>query len=57
MDLIDRDKLIKDLNEVAMQHHESHIPMTEHDFRQLIHDQVSVNPDQYRSDHPKGVTI
>lgn len=35
-DLIDRDALIKALNELAMEHHESHVPLVEHDFRELI---------------------
>ena len=35
-DLIDRAELIKALNKVAMEHHESHIPMVEHDFRELV---------------------
>lgn len=35
-DLIDRRELIKALNKVSMEHHKSHIPMVEHDFRELI---------------------
>ena len=35
-DLIDRAELIKSLNKVAMEHHESHVPMVESDFRKLI---------------------
>lgn len=40
-DLIDRNKLIKALNKISMEHHESHIPMVEHDFRELIHEMPS----------------
>ena len=43
-DLIYRDELIKALNEKAMEHHESHIPMVEHDFRELIHDAPAAEP-------------
>lgn len=42
-DLIDRAELIKSLNKVAMEHHESHVPMVESDFRKLIHDAVQVS--------------
>lgn len=42
-DTIDRAKLIKDLNAVAMEHHESHIPMVEEDFRKLIHNAEPVD--------------
>lgn len=42
-DLIDRAELIKALNKVAMEHHERHVPMVEHDFRELIHQAESVN--------------
>lgn len=42
-DLIDRAELIKSLNKVAMEHHESHVPMVEADFRKLIHDAETVD--------------
>lgn len=42
-DLIDRAVLIKALNKVAMEHHESHIPMVEHDFRELVHSVEPIN--------------
>lgn len=35
-ELIDKRMLIDALNRVAMFHHETHIPMVEHDFRDLI---------------------
>jgi len=37
-DLIDRNELIKALNKISMEHHESHMPMVEHDFRELVHE-------------------
>lgn len=40
-DLIDRAELLKEFYKVAREHHESHIPMVEHDFREVIH---SVEP-------------
>ena len=42
-DLIDRAELIKALNKVAMEHHESNVPMVEHDFRELIHQAEAVD--------------
>ena len=36
-DLIDRAALLGALNKLAMEHHESHVPLVEHDFRELIH--------------------
>lgn len=42
-DLIDRTELIKALNKVAMEHHERHVPLVEHDFRELIHQAKRVN--------------
>ena len=42
-DLIDRAALIKALNKVAMEHHESHVPLVEHDFRELIHKAEAVD--------------
>ena len=40
-DLIDRAELLKEFYKVAREHHESHIPMVEHDFREVIY---SVEP-------------
>ena len=36
-DLIDRAALLGALNKLALEHHESHVPLVEHDFRELIH--------------------
>ena len=44
-DLIDRTELIKALNKVAMEHHERHVPMVEHDFRELIHNAKTIDLD------------
>lgn len=42
-ELIDKRMLIDALNRVAMFHHETHIPMVEHDFRELINNMPTVN--------------
>lgn len=39
-----REDLIKALNKIAMEYHERHVPMTEHDFRKLIHEVEPANP-------------
>lgn len=46
MDRIDRAELINALNKLAMERHEKHIPLVEHDFRELIHQAKSVDDDE-----------
>ena len=41
-ELIDKRMLIDALNRVAMFHHETHIPMVERDFRELINNMPTV---------------
>lgn len=45
IDPIDRNELINNLNKVAMEHHERHVPMVEHDFRELIHNAKTIDLD------------
>ena len=42
-ELIDKRMLIDAFNRVAMFHHETHIPMVEHDFRELINNMPTVD--------------
>lgn len=46
MNLIDKDKLLSDFYKVAREHHESHVPMVEHDFRELIVNSPVVDTDK-----------
>lgn len=45
-DLIDRSELLKALNKVSMEHHETGVPMVEHDFRELIVNSPVVDTDK-----------
>ena len=54
-ELIDKSELIKALNKVAMKCHERHVPMVEHDFRELINNAkvVDITIDQNEKQYAK----